>query len=85
MKNIFLTLSFILFALAANAVNEQTNEVLGQYPMSSNLPTSEGYAKVVITSTPEFTDRFITLLNQDTVGGAVRKCYIHEYMVLFYT
>lgn len=66
MKNIFLTLSFILFALAANAGNKQTNEVFGPYSMANNLPTLEGYARVVITSTPEFTGGSITLLNQDT-------------------
>ncbi|MEL5892429.1 hypothetical protein AAE250_02860 [Bacteroides sp. GD17] len=84
MKNIFFTLSFILFVLAANAGNEQTNDVLGPYSMSNNLPTPEGYARVVITSTPEFTGGSITLLNQDTGGSIVLHGSVTYMSIWFY-
>lgn len=86
MKNIFFTLSFILFALAVNAGNKQINEVFGPYSMSHNLPIPEGYARVVITSTPQFTGGSITLLNQDTgeriaLHGSVTYISIWFYFI----
>ncbi|MDE5760303.1 MAG: hypothetical protein K2I11_05000 [Bacteroides sp.] len=83
MKNIFLIISFILFALTANANNEQVTKVSGPYPMSYNCSTPEGHAKVVITSTPEFTGGSITFSNQDT-GESVMLHGSVTYMSIWY-
>lgn len=66
MKRFFLSFIVILFALIINAGNEKTNDVLGPHPIQYDVPTPEGYSKVIVSSNPEFTGGSVTLSNIET-------------------
>ncbi len=44
-------------------------DVLGPHPMESNIPTPEGYSKVIVTTSPAFTGGWISLATAN--GGTI--------------